>query len=44
MKIKEGAVLVEREPHDVFLLGLRVRLRRVFSEAVGGDKAAVLRL
>ena len=40
-----GAIehLIEREPDDILFLGLRVRLRRVFGEAIGGDEAPVLR-
>src|SRR3981189_1708116 len=37
-------VIVKCEPHDVFLLGVRVGLWRVFGKAVGWHKAAVLRL
>jgi hypothetical protein len=40
---EQWPILIQREPDDV-LLGLRVRLRRVFSEAVGRDQASVLRL
>jgi hypothetical protein len=34
-------VFIEREPHHVLFLGLRVRLRRVFGEAGGRDKTTV---
>ena len=37
-------VVIQREPDDVLLLGLGVRLRRVFGEAVERHQAAVLRL
>jgi hypothetical protein len=40
---EQWPILIQREPDDI-LLGLRVRLRRVFSEAVGRDQASVLRL
>jgi hypothetical protein len=36
--------LIQRKPYHVFLLGLGVRLWCVFGEAIGRDKAAVLRL
>jgi hypothetical protein len=39
----EGPIVVEGEPDDV-LLGLWVRLRRVFGEAVHRHQAAILRL
>src|SRR5207249_1789674 len=39
----QRAVIVEREPDHVFLLGLRIGLRRIFGEAVGWDQAAVHR-
>src|SRR6516225_8736781 len=39
---EERPILVHREPHHVLLPGLRVRLWRVFSEAVGRDEASVL--
>jgi hypothetical protein len=41
---EQGAVIAEREPHHVFLFGLRVRLRRVLGEAIDRDQASVLRL
>ena len=34
-------IIINREPDDVLFLGLRVRLRRVFGEAVERDQAAV---
>ena len=37
-------IVIDSEPDDVLFLGLRVRLRRVFSEAVERDQAAVFRL
>jgi len=37
-------VVVQREPDDVLLLGFRVRLWRIFSEAVERNKATVLGL
>jgi hypothetical protein len=40
---EQWPILIQREPDDI-LLGLRVRLRRIFSEAVGRDQASVLRL
>ena len=40
---REGPVVVEREPNHV-LLGLRVRLRRIFGEAVERYQATVFRL
>ena len=39
---EQRAVVVEREPDHVFFLRLRVRLWRVFGEAVGRDQASVL--
>ena len=41
---RERPIVIEREPDDVFLVGLRVRLGRVFGEAVEGYEAAVFRL
>jgi hypothetical protein len=41
---EQRSIIIEREPHHVLFLGLRVRLWRVFGEAVGRDKAAALRL
>src|SRR4051794_23192740 len=41
---EERPVVVEREPDDVFLSGLRVWLWSVLREAVGGDQTSVLRL
>src|SRR6195256_6909772 len=38
----QRAILVLREPDDVFLLRLRVLLRRVFRKTVEGNEAAVL--
>ena len=38
------AIIIEREPHDILLFGLGVRLRLIFREAVGRDQAAVFRL
>ena len=40
----QGPIIIDREPDDVFLLGLRIRLRRVFSEAIERHQAAVFRL
>ena len=34
-------IIINREPDDILFLGLRVRLRRVFGEAVERDQAAV---
>ena len=42
--MRTGPILIEREPHHIFFLGLRVRLRRIFGEAVGPDQATVFRL
>ena len=39
---EQRSVIIEREPHHVLFLRLRVRLRRVLGEAVGRDQAAVL--
>ena len=41
---RRGPVVVQGKPHDVFLAGRRVGLRRIFGEAVGRDQTAVLRL
>src|SRR6266478_5826628 len=41
---EQRSVVVECEPHHILFLGLWVRLRRVFGETVGRDKAAVLTL
>jgi hypothetical protein len=43
-KGEQRPIIVEREPDDVLLLGLRVRLRRVLREAVHWDQASVFRL
>ena len=40
---EQRSVIVEREPHHVLFLRLRVRLRRVLGKAVGRDQTAVLR-
>jgi len=40
---EQRPIVIEREPHHVFLLGLGVRLWRVLGEAVGRNEAAVLR-
>jgi hypothetical protein len=41
---KQRPILVQSKPHHILLLGLRLRLRHVLGEAVGRDKATVLRL
>jgi hypothetical protein len=41
---EQRAVIVEREPNDVFLFGLGVRLRRILGETVRRDQAAVFRV
>jgi hypothetical protein len=38
------AITIEREPDDILLFGLGVRLRRILRKAVGGDQATVFRL
>ena len=43
-KGEQRTVVVEREPHHVFLFGLWVRLGRVFSKAVRRDEAAIFRI
>src|SRR6185436_15007913 len=43
-KAGQRPVVVDREPDNVLLFGLRIRLRRVFSEAVERHQAAVFRL
>jgi hypothetical protein len=43
-KAGQRPIVIDREPDDVLLFGLGVRLRRVFSEAVEGHQAAVFRL
>src|SRR6185312_17080446 len=40
---EEWPARVERKPDNILLLGLRICLRRIFGEAVGGHQAAVLR-
>jgi len=35
---KQRTILIQREPHHVFFLGFRVRLGRVFGEAIGRTK------
>ena len=37
-------IIIEREPHDVLFLRLRIRLRRMFREAVCRDQATAIRL
>ena len=39
----QRSIMIEREPHHVLLLRFWIRLGSVFREAVGRDKAAVLR-
>lgn len=41
---EQRPVIVEGEPNDVLLAGLRVGLRRVFGEAVGRDETPTFRL
>jgi hypothetical protein len=40
---EQRAVIIEREPDDVLLLGLWVRLRRILRKAICWDKATALR-
>ena len=40
----QQSVFIHREPDHVLFLGLRVRLRRIFREAIEGHQASVLRL
>ena len=41
---KQWPLFAEGEPHHVFLLRLRVRLRRILGEAVGRNETPVFRL
>ena len=41
-KREQRAVIVEREPYDIFLFGVGVRLGRLFREAVRRDQTTVL--
>jgi hypothetical protein len=43
-KREQRSILIQCEPHHVFLLGLWVGLRRILGKAVGRDQAAVSRL
>src|SRR3954471_9470430 len=40
---EQPSILVEGEPNDVFLLGLRVRFGRIFGEAVGRYQTTIFR-